>query len=131
MSRTNIKAKIVMLSIAFLGAAAVAAANNRTIIWSNEEGDGSVGMEHADAAYAYCQPPRVEQAVYPEANNELTACEQEWWNDGHPLPVALGVVQMLQLYAVAEELPVAVPGYSAPPPATVVCSGGAVHRNEL
>lgn len=56
----------------------------RTIVWGAE--GGGPDMDLADAAYAYCQPPRVEQAVYPEVNNELTACEQEWWNDGHPLP---------------------------------------------
>ena len=50
-------------------------------------------------------------------------------NDGQPLPVAPQVVRVLQLYAVAEELPAAVSADCTPPPAAVVCSGGAVRRS--
>jgi hypothetical protein len=35
--------------------------------------------------WAYCEP-RDPEATYPVENNDLTACEEEWWNDGDPLP---------------------------------------------
>ena len=56
-------------------------ASARTIVWGAE----GVDMGYADAAWAYCQP-RDPEATYPVENRDLTACEEEWWNDGDPLP---------------------------------------------
>lgn len=76
------KARTLVLSIAFMWAVAAVGAAKMTIIWSNF---GGVPMNHADAAWAYCQP-RDPEATYPQEGNPLTACEEEWWNDGDPLP---------------------------------------------
>jgi hypothetical protein len=81
------KARIAVLSVALLLAATVGIGAKMTIIWSNEEAEGSVPLtqENHDSAWAAC-PGDPE----PESGNALTSCQEEWWNGGDPHPIGGG-----------------------------------------